>query len=195
VVVAVDGLRADTQLTLDEPGRVTRGGACCPCSVCVLFCARFALDDLGGPFSSHWHTLCGVLAVLWLALAPAGATHPLYTSEKLKDGANNKWDASRQMRFKHSNPNGLPADAFSQPAPLITVTAFPTDPVEGNDDSSTGDEVPMPGGTAPGNANDPYQATSQGVLWSTDVPTFAISKGNLGETFEFNLQLQEFPPP
>ncbi len=122
---------------------------------------------------------------------PPGAKHPLFNSD-LKDGAANKWDASRQFRFKHSNPNNLPSHAFSQPAPIITVADFPSNPVEGNDDAGVSDEVPMPGGQASGAANDPYQQTSKGILWSTDVPSFSISKGNLGDTYLYNLQLQEF---
>jgi len=123
---------------------------------------------------------------------PKNGTHPLHTNEKLADGANNKWDASRQVRFKHSNPNGLPADAFSQPAPLITVPDFPTSPIDGNDDSTTTDEVPFTNGLASGTANDPYQNRSQKILWSADAPAFSISKGEIGNTYEFHIQLREF---
>jgi hypothetical protein len=51
--------------------------------------------------------------------APPGKNHPLLNLP-LSGGVNMKWDASRQFRFKHSNPNGLPAHAFSQPAPRIS---------------------------------------------------------------------------
>jgi hypothetical protein len=122
---------------------------------------------------------------------PPGANHPLFNTD-LKGGANNKWDASRRFRFKHANPNNLPNDAFGAPAPLITVNDFPVNPVEGNDDADVPDEVPMPGGQPSGIANDPYQSTSERILWSTDMASFSIAKGNLGNTYEFNLQLQEF---
>lgn len=122
---------------------------------------------------------------------PPGGQHPLFGTD-LKDGANNKWDASRQFRFKHANPNNLPIDAFGQPAPLVTILTFPANHVEGNDDANVSDEVPMPGGQPSGVANNPYQQTAKGILWSTDVPTFSIAKGNVDDTYEFNLQLQEF---
>lgn len=120
---------------------------------------------------------------------PPGGNHPLFTTTKLKDGANNKWDASRRLRVKFRNPNNLPADAFSQPSPLITVNDFPTDPVEGNDDKDVSDEHPNP--QTP--ANDPDEAASGGKLWSTDKVSISISKGNVGDTFELHLQFEEFP--
>jgi hypothetical protein len=71
--------------------------------------------------------------------------------------------------------------------------AFPGEKLVGNDDHSFDDEKPYQAGSPVGVANDPYQSASQEALWSTDFPTFAISKGALNNTYQFHLQLQEFP--
>lgn len=55
MILGLDSLRADTQLTLDEPGRATGGLVSHPWPGCVLFCARFADESLSAVLqNSAW---------------------------------------------------------------------------------------------------------------------------------------------
>jgi hypothetical protein len=61
------------------------------------------------------------------------------------------------------------------------VVNFPANDVEGNDDTSTGDE-----------SNDPY--SNGGTLSGQDLPVMAVADrgGSDGNTFEFRMQFGEF---
>jgi len=84
------------------------------------------------------------------------------------------------MRTKWLLPSGLSPSDFSSP-PLPNGITYPTNDVEGNDDSSTGDET-----------NDPY--ANSGTLAGSDSPNLPVahSKGNNGDTIELRLHFREF---
>lgn len=56
----------------------------------------------------------------------------------LSGGANKKWDGSRQKRTKIVNTAGISDTDLTSPAPA-TITSFPSNDVEGNDDQTTND--------------------------------------------------------
>ena len=111
---------------------------------------------------------------------PPGGNH--WTGEPLSGGANKKWDNSRQMETKVLNPESYPNSALPNgPFWSSQPINYPTDPVEGNDDRSTGDET-----------NDPY--ANSGVLTGSDRPTMLLrnSTGSDNDTFEVRLAFKEF---
>lgn len=106
----------------------------------------------------------------------------------LSGGASLKWDASRQVRAKILNPHlyaTLPPVAGhlwnGQPAATTTPESYPTNPLEGNDDSGTGDEN-----------NNPYG--NSGIITSHDGPQFYLpfSTGTDNQTFTVQFHFQEF---
>lgn len=125
---------------------------------------------------------------------PPGGNHPL-SQLPLSGGANAKWDASRQGRFKILNPNGIANSAFTWPPP---VTAnYPTSPVEGNDDALPGDEFNDPDATSGLLATCVSAfpiSHSRGSLESCDSPAFGIAHdaGIAGNTWEYRVHFREF---
>ncbi|MCW5747629.1 MAG: LysM peptidoglycan-binding domain-containing protein [Alphaproteobacteria bacterium] len=111
--------------------------------------------------------------------APPGGNHPIFGAP-LANGANRKWDSSRQMKLKILNPVPIPNADFEQPV-YVSVPSFPANDVEGNDDRSVGDEN-----------NNPY--TNGGKLNGFDSPSTGIahSAGANGNTVEFRLHFREF---
>lgn len=112
--------------------------------------------------------------------APPGGTHPIF-GDPLSNGADVKWDNSRQIRLKRVNPNSIPlADLVQPPGP--NSVSYPNDDVEGNDDRTNGDPE----------TNDPY--ANSGVLTGTDSPNDGIahSAGAAGNTYEMRYQFREF---
>jgi hypothetical protein len=113
--------------------------------------------------------------------SPPGGNHPIFTSDPLSNGANQKWDSSRQIRIKIINPNNIASSDLSQP-PFVNLSNYPTDDVEGNDDRGTDDEI-----------NLPYQ-NNFGALISSDRPKHSVAHraGNNGDTFELRVHFREF---
>jgi hypothetical protein len=111
---------------------------------------------------------------------PPGGNHPIFTNDPLSNGANKKWDNSRQIRTKLLNPAGISNNDFTQP-PLVSLPNYPNNEVEGNDDRSTADET-----------NDPY--ASNGTLTGYDSPAYGIADraGSDGDTYEARLHFREF---
>ncbi|MFY9611422.1 MAG: hypothetical protein WAU45_22780 [Blastocatellia bacterium] len=109
---------------------------------------------------------------------PPGGNH--WTGDALKDGADKKWDNSRQLRTHWILPQGLtPSQCCGSVAP--DGIAYPSIDVEGNDDRSTGDEN-----------NDPYNNT--GKLNGEDKPGLPAlhGAGNEGHAIELRLHFREF---
>jgi hypothetical protein len=117
--------------------------------------------------------------------APTGTNHPIQGTS-LSGGANKKWDASRQIRFKILNPNNISYNdtSFStfggMPSDLLS---YPSDNAEGNDDANQGDEI-----------IELYTQAKSGIILSQDTPPTAINAraGIDGNTFESRLQFREF---
>ncbi len=109
---------------------------------------------------------------------PPGGNH--WTGDPLKNGADKKWDNSRQMRTKWILSAGLTPTGCCGSVPPDGIT-YPTDDVEGNDDRSTGEET-----------NDPYN--NSGKLTGEDNPTISAlhGAGNNGDTIELRLHFREF---
>jgi hypothetical protein len=112
-------------------------------------------------------------------VAPPGGVHP-FNGGLLANGANRKWDSSRQIRAKLFKPAALTNNDFAQPPP-VDIPSYPTNDVEGNDDRATGDEN-----------NDPY--TNVGILTGFDSPAHgSVHKaGADGDTWEWRLNFREF---
>jgi hypothetical protein len=110
---------------------------------------------------------------------PPGGNHPLF-GVPLANGADRKWDNSRQIRAKILNPKGIPAADFLQP-PAVNIPSYPASDVAGNDDRSPHEET-----------NDPYAAG--GVLNGFDSPNDGVahSAGGDGDTYEYRLHFREF---
>jgi uncharacterized protein YjdB len=115
---------------------------------------------------------------------PPGGNHPI-NGDTLANGANMKWDVSRQIRFKVLNPNNIIASdtTFVVSGIPSDLTTYPVNDVEGNDDRNQQDEQILP-----------YTLANLGVLKSQDVPITAICDraGVDGNTFETRLQFREF---
>ncbi len=116
--------------------------------------------------------------------SPPGGNHPI-NGDTLANGANKKWDGSRQIRFKILNPNTIsPNDtSFVLTGFPSDLEAYPTNDVIGNDDRSALDEM-----------NDPYSQSQIGTLLAQDIPNTVICNraGADGNTFESRLQFREF---
>jgi hypothetical protein len=114
-----------------------------------------------------------------ILISPPGGNHPVF-GDPLANGADRKWDSSRQVRTKIVNPNNIPVSARAQP-PISGTIAYPTNDVEGNDDRGTADET-----------NDPY--SDNGELTGADAPNEGVehSSGVNGNTFELRLHFREF---
>jgi hypothetical protein len=110
---------------------------------------------------------------------PPGENHPV-SGSPLALGANKKWDNSRQVRAKKINPFGISNNDIQQP-PLPNSISYPSNDVEGNDDSSTGEET-----------NNPY--ADNGTLTGIDSPSEAIAHraGVDDNTYEARYQFREF---
>jgi hypothetical protein len=110
---------------------------------------------------------------------PPGGTNP-FNGGQLKNGADKIWDNSRQFRSKVLNPGGIANSDFSQPPP-INVPDYPSNDVEGNDDTSVIDEI-----------NDPYSNSAN--LIGIDTPGIGIAHnaGADNDTFEFRFHFREF---
>ena len=110
---------------------------------------------------------------------PPGGNHPIF-GDPLADGADMKWDNSRQIRAKIINPNNISdADRLQPPVPASGIS-YPSNEVEGNDDSTNEEET-----------NDPYNAD---VLTGVDLASEGIkhTAGSNGNTFELRLHFKEF---
>jgi hypothetical protein len=110
---------------------------------------------------------------------PPGDTSPL-SGQPLSGGANKMWDNSRQVKSKVLKSGTIADGDFTQPPP-VNVSAYPSDGVEGNDDTSVIDEI-----------NDPY--ANSGKLIGLDTPGVGIahSAGANNDTFEWRLHFREF---
>ncbi len=110
---------------------------------------------------------------------PPGGNHP-FSNIPLSEGANKRWDVSRQMRAKIINPANIGNNDFLQP-PFLDVPNYPANDVEGNDDANVLNEV-----------NDPY--ANNGVLTDADRPIYGIvdRAASDGDTYEARLQFREF---
>ncbi len=108
----------------------------------------------------------------------------------LENGANLKWDVSRQVRVKINNPHLYPVTALTsvsghlwtgQPTNETIPEVYPTNPVEGNDDASSGDEK-----------NNPYDNNTK--VTSSDIPrtTMRNSTGIDGNIFTWKFHFKEF---
>jgi hypothetical protein len=74
----------------------------------------------------------------------------LYDTDPLAGGFDKKWDVSRRWRLRVFNPGNIPQGKFPfafkqlythQPnAGFVEELAFPSNPVEGNDDRNVDDE-------------------------------------------------------
>ncbi len=117
-------------------------------------------------------------------IPPPGGNHPIYGTP-LSGGANKKWDNSRQIRFKVFNPSNIALDdtAFAIYGFPSDVLSYPTNDVEGNDDTRTTDEI-----------NDPYSQDHRGVLIGQDINQSGLAhRGGVdGDTFEQRNQFREF---
>jgi hypothetical protein len=96
----------------------------------------------------------------------------------LAGGANAHWDMSRR-KARVVNINATPP--LNPPSPLDVNTAFPSDPVVGNDDANQEYEI-----------NDPY--ATGGNISSQDHPErkLGLQGGHVGAVYEKNLDFQEF---
>jgi hypothetical protein len=114
------------------------------------------------------------------AADPPGGNHPVFINDPLANGANKKWDNTRQVRAKILNPANISSNDTPQP-PLINIPNYPTDEVEGNDDRSPNEET-----------NDPY-ANNQ-TLTGYDSPNSGVTHraGSDGDTYEERLHFREF---
>jgi hypothetical protein len=110
---------------------------------------------------------------------PPGGNHPIFTSQPLADGANKKWDVSRQMRLKVISTATIANGDFTDP-PFVNVS-YPNDPVLGNDDGRVLNEN-----------NDPY--ANNAVLTDADRPEYGIvdRAANNGDTYEARLHFIQF---
>jgi hypothetical protein len=111
---------------------------------------------------------------------PPGDRHPWF-GDPLSGGATKKWDSSRQFRCKILKSGTIANDDFSQPPP-VNVSSYPSDGVEGNDDTTDAtDEI-----------NDPYG--NSGKLIAADNPGIGIahSAGSDNDTYELRLHFREF---
>ncbi len=115
---------------------------------------------------------------------PSGDTDVANKGVDLSNGANKKWDSSRQVRRKILNPDGLNFNNYPGDIEFYTSRLnYPSDDVCGNDDGTTSDEN-----------NDPYNAPHQGSVFGEDEPSTASphSEGNLNNTWEKRLHMRGF---
>jgi len=108
---------------------------------------------------------------------PPGGMH--WDGEPLANGADKKWDNTRQIKSKWILPAGITSVQCCGSLP--DGLTYPTDDVEGNDDRSTGEEN-----------NDPYSNSSK--LNGEDKPTISAlhGVGTNGQTIELRLHFREF---
>jgi len=101
----------------------------------------------------------------------------------LRLGARLKWDASRQIRQRIVNPDGIDFAPAHGPGEYIDYPNYPSGDVVGNDDESTRDED-----------NDPYTEPDIGKLRDDDTPNGIgySTEGVVGNSFELRLHFREF---
>lgn len=127
-----------------------------------------------------------------LSSPPGGVRTHVINGETLQEGADKKWDCSRQIRVKILNPSLYGTDVLSQldgflwagqPAPITVPEDYPSDSALGNDDTSTTNDLEI---------NDPY--TSLGQIFANDIAYASMrhSTGSDGDTFERRMQFIEF---
>lgn len=135
---------------------------------------------------------------------PGAAMKHIITGKELKEGADKKWDVSRQIRVRFKDPV-IPSSAFDKsaegklydglPADNIVQIEYPDpDSAIGTDDTGTHDED-----------NNPYSDTEvlpgttenlpKGKIGSHDTPVFPVfidAPGNNGAKLEAQFQFGEF---